>query len=198
MKINLDFLSTLVFALVIVSWFAFGAVFFLRRKTEAGPEQKRVSGSILGVALQGVSYALVWAIHRPAFSPIVSASQPVEIVIALITLGLAFASVWVVMAAVRTLGKEWSVTARLVEGHNLATSGPYQFVRHPIYSSMLGMLLATGLAVAYWFSLLLAIFIFLIGTVIRVRSEEQLLSERFGADFEAYRKRVPAMLPGIF
>jgi protein-S-isoprenylcysteine O-methyltransferase Ste14 len=63
---------------------------------------------------------------------------------------------------------------------------------------MFGMLLATGLAVSYWFSLLAAIVVFFVGTIIRVRSEEKLLREQFGSEFEAYAERVPAMLPGVY
>jgi protein-S-isoprenylcysteine O-methyltransferase Ste14 len=103
-----------------------------------------------------------------------------------------------VTAAVRTLGKEWSLTARLVEGHKLATTGPYAFVRHPIYSGMLGMLVATGLAFSYWGALLAALVIFFAGTIIRVRSEEKLLREAFGEQFENYAQHIPAIVPGLY
>jgi protein-S-isoprenylcysteine O-methyltransferase Ste14 len=63
---------------------------------------------------------------------------------------------------------------------------------------MLGMLLATGIAVSYWPALLIALFVFFIGTIIRIRSEERLLRETFGAEFEAYTQRVPALLPGMY
>ena len=102
------------------------------------------------------------------------------------------------MAAVKTLGKEWSITARLLEGHQLATRGPYRVVRHPIYTGMFGMLLATGLTISYWFTLIFAVALFFIGTIIRVRSEEKLLREQFGVQFDAYAERVPALLPGIY
>ena len=72
-----------------------------------------------------------------------------------------------------------------------------RLVRHPIYTGMLGLLLATGVAVSYWPALLIALFVFLTGTVIRIRSEERLLRETFGAEFEAYTQRVPALLPGM-
>ena len=195
MIISLNSIPTLVFALVMVCWLAFVAVFFLRKKPEAAPEQRRESGSILGVVLQGLSYAIVWSIHRPAFSPIAALNPVIEIAVAVITVGLAVGSVWIMMAAVKTLGKEWSVTARLVEGHNLATRGPYRFVRHPIYTGMFGMLLATGLAVSYWIGLLIAVVVFAIGTAIRVRSEEKLLREAFGREFEEYARAVPAVIP---
>jgi protein-S-isoprenylcysteine O-methyltransferase len=85
-----------------------------------------------------------------------------------------------------------------VEGHKLATTGPYRFVRHPIYTGMFGMLVATGLAISHWLALLVAIFIFLAGSVIRVRSEEKLLREAFGSDFDAYARRVSTILPGLY
>jgi protein-S-isoprenylcysteine O-methyltransferase Ste14 len=98
----------------------------------------------------------------------------------------------------KTLGKEWSITARMVEDHKLATEGPYARVRHPIYTGMLGMLIATGLAISHWIALIAAIVIFAIGTLIRVRIEERLLRETFGQQFEDYARHVPAVLPGIF
>ena len=103
-----------------------------------------------------------------------------------------------ITAAVKTLGKEWSLTARLVEGHKLATTGPYAYVRHPIYTGMLGMLLATGLAASHWAAILIALVVFFAGTIIRVRSEEKLLREAFGDQFENYSRRVPAILPGLY
>ena len=198
MILNPDFLPTLVFILVMCSWFAFAAVFLLRKKTKKAPERKTDRDSRVGVVLQGLSYALVWSVHRPAFSPIFQMSKTLEVAFAVSIATIAFGSVWIVMSAVRVLGKEWSVTARLVEGHKLATRGPYRFMRHPIYTGMLGMLLATGLAISYWFSLLAAIIIFFIGTTIRVRSEERLLREEFGSEFEDYARRVAAMLPGVY
>ena len=198
MTINLEFMPTLVFGLVIFSWFAFVAAFLLRKKPPSAPDTKRDRGSITGVVFQGLAYAVVWSMRRPYFSPIISASKPAEIVIAIMTIALAFASAWIAMAAVTALGKEWSVTARLVEGHKLVKRGPYRFVRHPIYTSMFGMMLATGLAISHWIALVPAMAIFFVGTVIRVRSEERLLREEFGSEFEAYARRVAAMLPGVY
>ena len=198
MTIKLEFIPTLVFGLVILSWFAFVAAFLVRKKPARAPDTKRDRGSITGVVLQGLSYALVWIVRRPYFSPIISISKPLEIVIATLTVAVAFGSAWIAMAAVTALGKEWSVTARLVEGHKLITRGPYRFVRHPIYTSMFGMLLATGLAISHWVALGPAIVIFFAGTVIRVRSEERLLRAEFGSEFESYTQRVAAMLPGVY
>jgi protein-S-isoprenylcysteine O-methyltransferase Ste14 len=198
MRITFEFLPTLVFVVVMICWFSFAGIFLLRKKPPSPPDQKRNPGSLIGVALQGMSYGIVWGVRREAFTPLVPAGGAVELVISLLAICAAVGSVWLVTAAVKTLGKEWSLTARLVEGHKLATTGPYAYVRHPIYTGMLGMLLATGLAFSHWAALLAALVLFVIGTIIRVRSEEKLLGEAFGVQFEEYKRRVPALVPGLY
>ena len=194
---SLSFLPTLVFVVVMICWLVFAGVFLLRKKPPSPPDQKREPASLFGVALQGMSYGLVWGVRRPMFTPIFG-TGPISVVTGLLAICAAVSSVWLITMAVRTLGKEWSLTARLVEGHQLATSGPYALVRHPIYSGMLGMLLATGLAVSHWVALLAALILFFIGTTIRVRSEEKLLREAFGEQFETDARRVRAIVPGLY
>jgi len=113
-------------------------------------------------------------------------------------MAIAIASVWLVNAAARRLGKQWALAARLVEGHTLIQDGPYRIVRNPIYTGMFGMLLATGLAAGRWIPLLVAIVLFAAGTYIRIRSEERLLRQAFGSEFEQYARNVPALIPGIY
>ena len=198
MTLHFEFWPTLVFAVMILSWFAFVVVFLVQEKPASTPESKRERSSIFGIALQGLAYAIVWAIHRPPFTPIAQIGKSFEIALAILTMTLAIGSVWFCSAAIRTLGKQWSLAARLVEGHKLITEGPYSVVRNPIYTGMFGMLLATGLAISHWIGLLIAIVVFAMGTAIRVRSEEKLLREAFGAEFEAYARRVPAVIPFLF
>lgn len=200
MIILYEFWPTVTFGVVMLSWFAFVVVFalFLRQKAPSAPDSKRERTSIVGIALQGVSYATVWTFRRPPFTPIVSSSKLIEVALAVLTMALAFGSVWFVSAAVRTLGKQWSLAARVLEGHRLVTEGPYSVVRNPIYTGMFGMLLATGLAISHWIALLIAVIVYAIGTAIRVHSEEKLLRGAFGEDFEAYARKVPAVVPFFF
>jgi protein-S-isoprenylcysteine O-methyltransferase Ste14 len=102
------------------------------------------------------------------------------------------------MSAVRHLGKQWAVAARVVEDHRLITDGPYRIVRNPIYTGMFGMLIATGVTVSQWWALLPACALFWVGTLIRVRVEERLLKDTFGAEFDAYAARVPSLIPGVY
>src|SRR5947207_6268734 len=191
----MSFWPTVAFVVMVLSWVAFVIVFATQKKAPSSPDKKRDPVSILGIALQGVSYAVVWIIRRPWFTPMFPPSRSLEIALAVLTMVLAVASVWFCGAAIRTLGKQWSLAARVLEGHKLVTEGTYSVVRNPIYTGMFGMLLATGFAVSHWLGLSIAIVIFAIGTFIRVRSEEQLLREMFGPEFEAYARKVPAVIP---
>src|SRR5258708_18237857 len=126
----------------------FAAVFALRKRPPKQPEAKREWLSLLGIFLQMCAYFLVWfqPPGRPFLPPVAVLSGSVGIAFSAFTLVLAAGSVWLIAAAVSTLGKHWAFAARLVEGHKLVTEGPYRFVRNPIYTRMLGMLVATGLA----------------------------------------------------
>ncbi len=185
---------------VILCWIFFAGIFLLRKRPPQARESRRDPRATLGVVLQMCGYFLVW-FHPPrtAFLPPVAALSGVRgIIFAVFTIGLAAGSGWLLESAVRTLGKQWALPARLVEGHKLITVGPYAYVRNPIYTGMLGMLIATGLAMEHWIATVAAIVVFAVGMVIRVRSEEKLLRAAFGKEFEDYARRVPAIVPGIY
>ena len=191
----MNFWPTAAFVVMVLSWVAFVIVFATQKKAPSSPDKKRDPVSILGIVFQGTSYAVAWAIRRPWFTPMFPPNRSLEIALSVLTMVLAVGSVWFCGSAVKTLGKQWSLAARVLEGHKLVTQGPYNVVRNPIYTGMFGMLLATGLAVSHWLGLSIAIVIFAIGTSIRVRSEEKLLREAFGREFDDYARRVPAVIP---
>jgi protein-S-isoprenylcysteine O-methyltransferase Ste14 len=199
MRIFLNPLPTAVFVFVVLCWLAFASAFIFRKRPPGGEttERKRERASFVGIGLQGIGYAIAWGVHRPYFTPLTDGSEAFNVALAFLTAALAVLSVWFVVAAARTLGRQWSFAARVVEGHKLVTEGPYRIVRHPIYTGMLGMLLATCLATSYWFAIPFAVLIYIIGTLIRVRSEEKLLRETFGADFDDYARRITAFIPGL-
>ena len=99
--------------------------------------------------------------------------------------------------AVTHLGRQFRFSAGLYEDHQLVRTGPYAVVRHPIYASLLAMLLCTILLLTPWLWGLLAVAIFIAGTEIRVHAEDRLLESRFGEAFREYRRRVPAYVPFV-
>lgn len=186
------------FFVVAACWVGFGAILVVGKRGASKAQTRQDAKSHLGFLVQGLAYAICFCFPRTQFSPFAPGSKAAEEVLAAVAAAIAVASVWFCFAAARALGKQWALVARVVEGHELITEGPYAIVRNPIYLAMLGMLVATGLAVSRWQALAGAIIVFFAGTEIRIRSEERLLRETFGAKFREYARRVPAFLPRMF
>jgi protein-S-isoprenylcysteine O-methyltransferase Ste14 len=93
--------------------------------------------------------------------------------------------------------RSWRFRARLDEGHQLATNGPFRFVQHPIYLSL--DLLALGSAVWVPTIYLWAAFALMaIGGDLRARAEETLLERSFGSVYREYQSRTKRFLPGVY
>jgi protein-S-isoprenylcysteine O-methyltransferase Ste14 len=92
------------------------------------------------------------------------------------------------------LGRLLIHEAALRADHTLILRGPYRFVRHPVYAGYLALLLGSGAAslnVCLW----LLWPISLLGILVQAASEEQLLGERFGPDYERYVRRTGRLVP---
>ena len=95
------------------------------------------------------------------------------------------------------LGRFWSNAITQKEGHRIVDTGPYGMVRHPIYTGLILAILATGVAVAMWTSLLGALLISF-GQWRKARMEESFLRIKMGPDeYDPYSRRVPMIVPFI-
>ena len=95
------------------------------------------------------------------------------------------------------LGCLWSSAITRKEEHRLIDSGPYAFVRHPIYTGLIIALLATTATEATPMALLGAVLI-AIGLWGKARAEERFLLAELGPDaYEFYRRRVPMLIPFV-
>jgi len=97
----------------------------------------------------------------------------------------------------RHLGRNWSADVRIAVGHQLVRTGPYRWVRHPIYTAMLGMCLGTAIASAQYHALL-GLAILVLAYLRKTRLEDQILRQTFGADYDAYRRDTWALVPLLF
>lgn len=96
----------------------------------------------------------------------------------------------------RHLGDNVTPTAAVREQHELVTSGPYRFVRHPLYSFGTLWWLGLSLVVASWWMLLLTLLTF-VAVATRAPREEAALVERFGDGYRIYMERTPRYLPHL-
>ena len=96
-----------------------------------------------------------------------------------------------------TLGNNWSPRIAIREDHTLITSGPYHWVRHPIYTSyiiqVIGMCMATGnLAVIFPCATIALL------TWNRASQEEETLTAKFGKAYKKYISETGKLFPRIF
>jgi protein-S-isoprenylcysteine O-methyltransferase Ste14 len=97
----------------------------------------------------------------------------------------------------RSLGASWSDAPRLAADHHLVTSGPYRYVRHPIYTAFLLILGAPLLLSANWLIGGAWLGMTAIEVAARVSIEEALLLSRFGDRYRLYKATTGALLPRL-
>jgi protein-S-isoprenylcysteine O-methyltransferase Ste14 len=95
------------------------------------------------------------------------------------------------------LGSRFSGLVAIQSGHTLETHGIYSRIRNPSYLGMLINMLGWGLAFRSWAGVALAVAL-LVPLVARILSEERLLREHFGAEYDAYVARTWRLIPGIY
>lgn len=111
--------------------------------------------------------------------------------------GIAVAGFLLLEWSHRALGRNWSDQPRITETQQLVQSGPYRWIRHPIYTSFLLILGSTLLITANWFVGGLWIAAVSSDGLIRIRYEEAAMLKKFGDDYIDYQRRTGLILPRI-
>jgi len=93
-----------------------------------------------------------------------------------------------------TLGKHWTISLELREDHKLVTSGPYRWVRHPMYTVHI-VYFFTWVLVSANVLLLINYLLTIILIFARIPKEEKMLLDQFGDEYRAYMKRTGRLLP---
>ncbi len=97
--------------------------------------------------------------------------------------------------AISALGKFWSLHVEIRAQHEFVTRGPFRWLRHPTYFSMMLELLGGGLILNAFYTLAAASLIFVPTLVWRLKVEETALVEKFGAAYREYQRQTPALFP---
>ena len=172
--------------ILIATWAVWLLRFGVTRPTTRTPE-KRDSRARWGMVPQGLGFLAIYLRHSRIPDPPLWRAA-----FGTVFLSAGAALTW---TAVRALGRYWRVDAGLDADHQLVRTGPYRLVRHPIYASVLCMLIGSGFLVATWPAMLLGTALGIAGTEVRVRIEDGLLASRFGDEFRTYQRSIPAYIP---
>ena len=100
--------------------------------------------------------------------------------------------------AIAALGKFWSLHVEIRENHQFVRSGPFRWMRHPTYFSMILELLGLGLIMNAFYSLLVVAVCFVSALALRLRLEEAALVEKFGEAYREYQRTTPTLFPYKF
>jgi protein-S-isoprenylcysteine O-methyltransferase Ste14 len=173
-------------------FFAFLIRASIRKGSDAGA--KRDDRSRLGIILQSIGIGL--AGFGPIL-PVLAPTAPTAIAGSIGVLVFMGGAIALFATSSRALGKNWSVVARTLDDHQLVRHGPYARIRHPIYLGMLLFLLGLAVALGHLVQLVVAVPVFLAGTLIRTKIEDRLLEDRFGDSFRDYARITPALIPKL-
>jgi protein-S-isoprenylcysteine O-methyltransferase Ste14 len=99
--------------------------------------------------------------------------------------------------AIAALGRFWSLHVEIRESHQLVREGPFRWVRHPAYSSMILEILSAALLLRSWWTALLVYAAFLPTLNARIRIEEKALIEKFGEGYLEFKRTTPALIPRL-
>jgi protein-S-isoprenylcysteine O-methyltransferase Ste14 len=185
--------ADILFAIIWIVFYAYWLISAWKTRSPIKRKQSRFS-----FFLYGIVWVVIWVFIINWLSPALLSERIVPEGIGfttaglLITIaGLAFA-VW---ARVH-LGKNWSGMPTIREQHTLTRTGPYRFVRHPIYSGILLGLLGTAIGVGY-FIIFCCVLLVLVLFVIKFRMEELFLEEEFGEEYAQFKREVKALIPYV-
>jgi protein-S-isoprenylcysteine O-methyltransferase Ste14 len=165
------------------------------RKGGKAPMWAQVGMIVLGLALCVVMFYYLW-IPLP-----LGWSETTAQFLAILGLCVYMAGCAFVLWARRTLGKMWGLSTsqqvKLLDDHQLIQSGPFAFIRHPMYFGWWVAMAGLTLLYPVWMIFLLFVFS-VISFIGRARREEKALADRFGEQWIAYKKHTKFLIPFIY
>ena len=188
-------MSTFVIVLRAASLLAFAGPILLTvggrgRKRSSGGDRRR--GDRTPVLANFAAFGLFFA-FLAAFAD--NAEGRLALLLALCGCLLAVAGAALVLRSRVELGSAWSFVPMADQGSGLVTTGPYRFVRHPIYLGLSMLTMGEALAFGSWPALMIMLSGIVPTFAWRAREEEKLLSRTFGERYARYRKPTRRMVP---
>lgn len=189
--------GALAWVLLVVGWYAVRYPFERRAKRARVTTTRRGRAEIARMAVSLAGLGIVPAVFVATGQPDAATYRPSA---ALFAPGLVFAvlALGLFRLTHKALGRLWSVSLDLKEGHRLVTEGIYAHVRHPMYAAFFAMAIAQALLLPNWVAGLAGLLGFGTLFALRVGPEERMMEDAFGEEYRAYRRRTARLVPGLF
>ncbi len=187
----------IVWVLGIVAWYVIRYPFERRAKRVRVVSDVRSRSEIIGLVSALFGLAILPGFYVATGIPGSADYAASAWAVALGTVIFALA-LWVFRRSHKELGRNWSITLEIREQHRLVSSGPYAFVRHPMYTSFLLMGLGQAFLLANWVAGLAGLIGFAVLFFLRVSKEERMMLENFGPQYRTYMERTKRIIPYIY
>jgi protein-S-isoprenylcysteine O-methyltransferase Ste14 len=104
---------------------------------------------------------------------------------------------WLFYHSHKDLGENWSVSLEIRDGHHIVDSGVYKYIRHPMYSAILLLVIIQALLLNNYIAGLSGLVSFGLLYFLRVGKEEEMMVEEFGEVYQEYQKKTKRLIPFI-
>ncbi len=152
-------------------------------------EKILLSAAFLGMALIPVVYVLT-----PLFS---FANYQLPIGIHILGFSLILPTLWLFYRSHKDLGKNWSPSLEIRQGHHIVDGGVYKYIRHPMYSAIWLWVILQACLLPNWVAGFSGMFGFGLLYFIRVGQEEAMMKKQFGEQYAAYQQKTKRLIPFI-
>jgi protein-S-isoprenylcysteine O-methyltransferase Ste14 len=179
-----------------VCWIIFGVVWlvaaiFTKRAVYRESRARRLR-HMIPILIGGFLLFKGYRLPSPLNLQVIPSLDAILLAAAILCIGGLTFCLW----ARATLGRNWSGTVTLKDEHELIVGGPYRLVRHPIYTGLLAMFIATVIHLGHLAGIIGALLVF-VSFWIKSTDEEEVMLRQFPDQYATYRQRVKRIIPFI-
>ena len=190
-------MKILYYSLILLLWIAYQVYWWIKAKNVKQTEHVHESIRSRLIRLSAMVAAIVLLIFQNIPMSILDENF-IPMGYTVYSIGIVFTAIGLIFSAWARhhLGSNWSQAITIKEDHRLITSGPYAFVRHPIYTGLLLALIGTAIAIGKWRGLIAVALVFTV-LMYKLILEEKLMQVQFGDSYKKYSRQVSALIPYI-
>ena len=180
-----------------IIWIIWGASeILLNRLMRSGSADKRDQdhGSIRFIWIMiflAFFFGIIISANTKIYISTLQGAPYIGLVIIVLGMILRFISIW-------TLGRLFTVDITIREGHKIKKDGVYKLIRHPSYFGTLLSFIGFGITLNNWLSFITITILITIALLHRIKIEEKVLINQFGADYLDYKKNTFHLIPWIY